>query len=97
LTKASDPYDFFPALATLENDAPHAFYMGVELARAQIAFRLGKRYIQDEELKWGAAIPEFADKGKTPAQAAHDLKNNEQHKNAGTTLKASRKKRRKFT
>lgn len=97
MTTANDPYELFPALVTLKNDAPHAFYMGVELARAQIAFQLGKRYIQDEELKWGAAISEYPDKGKASAQAAHDLKNNEQHKSAGATLKASRKKGRKFT
>jgi len=71
--------------------------MGVELARAQIAFQLGKRYIQDEELKWGAAIPEFSDPSKASVQAAHNLKNNEQHRIAGATLKASRKKGRKFT
>jgi hypothetical protein len=27
--------------------------LGVELARAQIAYQLGKRYVQDEELGWG--------------------------------------------
>jgi hypothetical protein len=44
----------FPQLG-LENDASHAFYMGVELARAQIAWQLGKRYVQDQELDWGCA------------------------------------------
>jgi hypothetical protein len=47
--------------------------MGVELARAQIAWQLGKRYAQDEELRWGAAVP--------PRQ--EDLL---QQKGAGTTL-----------
>jgi hypothetical protein len=37
----------------VENDTSHAFYLGVELARAQIAHQLGKRYVQDEELQWG--------------------------------------------
>ena len=27
----------------------------MELARAQIAWQLGKRYVQDEELGWGCA------------------------------------------
>jgi dihydropteroate synthase-like protein len=53
---AADPFDFWPLLA-LEDDAAHAFYLGVELARAQIAWQLGKRYAQDEELRWGAALP----------------------------------------
>lgn len=52
---ATDPYDLFPQLA-VENDAPHAFYLGLELARAQIAWQLGKRYAQDEELKWGCVL-----------------------------------------
>ena len=40
----------------LENDASHAFYLGVELARAQIAWQLKKRYVQDEELSWGVNL-----------------------------------------
>ena len=42
-------------------DASHAFYLGVELARAQIAFQLGKRYVQDRELDWGVAVPRAAE------------------------------------
>ena len=53
---AADPFAFWP-LPELEDDAAHAFYLGVELARAQIAWQLGKRYAQDEELRWGAAVP----------------------------------------
>ena len=30
-------------------------YLGAELARAEIAWQLGKRYAQDEELDWGVA------------------------------------------
>ena len=48
----SDPFRLYPHLK-VENDASHAFYLGVELARAQIAWQLGKRYVQDEELNWG--------------------------------------------
>lgn len=47
-----DPFAFYPDLG-VEDDASHAFYLGVELARAQIAHQLGKRYVQDEELSWG--------------------------------------------
>lgn len=55
INSSSDPFALFPLLKELENDASHAFYMGVELARAQIALQLGKRYRQDEELDWGVA------------------------------------------
>jgi len=49
-----DPFELWPQLR-LQDDAPHAFYMGVELARAEIAWRLGKRYVQDQPLEWGCA------------------------------------------
>lgn len=60
LLKAEDPYDLFPRLA-VDDDAPHAFYLGLELARAEIAWQLGKRYIQDEPLDWGCVRPRPAD------------------------------------
>jgi hypothetical protein len=50
-----DPFAFFPSL-DLEGDAGHAFYMGVQLARAEIAWRLGKRFDQDEALDWGCEV-----------------------------------------
>jgi hypothetical protein len=30
--------------------------MGVELAHAELAWRLGKRYVQDQSLNWGCAV-----------------------------------------
>ncbi len=51
---ASDPFDLFEGL-DVDSDGGHAFYLGVELARAQIAWQLGKRYLQDNELEWGVA------------------------------------------
>ncbi len=50
-----DPYDFFPNIE-VDGDTSHAFYLGVELARAQIALQLGKNYDQDNELSWGVAV-----------------------------------------
>jgi len=50
-----DPFELWPQLG-LEGDAAHAFYMGVELARAQIAWQLGKRHVQDQPLDWGCAV-----------------------------------------
>ena len=52
-----DPFDFFPHLG-VEQDGGHAFYLGVELARAQIARQIGKRYVQDQPLKWGCLVHE---------------------------------------
>ncbi len=54
LRTATDPFKLFAHLG-LEHDGSHAFYLGVELARAQIAWQLGKRYVQDSELDWGIA------------------------------------------
>ena len=50
--QSADPFALYPHLK-VDNDASHAFYLGVELARAQIAWQLGKRYAQDQELTWG--------------------------------------------
>jgi dihydropteroate synthase-like protein len=73
---AADAFALFPALRDAV-DVPHAFYLGVELARAQIAFQLGKRYVQDRELDWGVAVPRapeeldrFAAPGATLAKGA---------------------------
>jgi dihydropteroate synthase len=52
---AADPFDLYPKLG-VEQDGGHAFYLGVELARAQIAWQLGKRYAQDEPLRWGCIV-----------------------------------------
>lgn len=50
----ADPFDLFPHLS-VENDGSHAFYLGFELAKAHIAWQLGKRYVQDRPLDWGCA------------------------------------------
>jgi len=51
---AIDPFDIYPKL-NVSDDAGHAFYLGVELARAETAWQLGKRFNQDEALNWGCA------------------------------------------
>ncbi len=78
-----DPFKIFPQLGLLQSDAPHAFYMGVELARAQIAWQLGKRYVQDEELNWGVAVPPERQGEKADMHA---------YKGEGSTLPARRRK-----
>lgn len=97
LATGDDPFSLFPKLELLQDDAPHAFYMGVELAKARIAWQLGKRYSQDEELAWGAAVaPAGASEQEDLSRAAHNLKGKEtDYKAAGSTLKASRNKRNK--
>jgi hypothetical protein len=54
LFEATDPFTLYPHLK-VDDDASHAFYLGVELARAQIAWQLNKRYVQDQVLEWGVA------------------------------------------
>ncbi|HET8747312.1 MAG TPA: DUF6513 domain-containing protein [Ramlibacter sp.] len=65
---AQDPFALWPRLR-LDHDAGHAFYLGVETARAQIAWQLGKRYVQDQPLDWGCAVeraPEDLQRWKAP-------------------------------
>ncbi|QSN63199.1 DUF6513 domain-containing protein [Caballeronia sp. M1242] len=52
---ATDPFALYPDLK-LEADGGHAFYMGVQLARAEIAWQLGKRFDQDQALDWGCEV-----------------------------------------
>ena len=95
LVTGQDPYELFPALELLKADAPHAFYMGVELAKAETALKLGKRYLQDGELDWGVAVvPQALDQLALRTKSAHDLKsrNAQEYKTAGTTLQAGKRK-----
>lgn len=64
-----DPFKLYPHLK-VDDDASHAFYLGVELARAQIAWQLKKRYVQDEELEWGVNSAESDQAGKTAHREA---------------------------
>jgi dihydropteroate synthase-like protein len=78
---APEPYALFPTL-NVEADGSHAFYLGVELAKAQIAWQLGKRYVQDQLLGWGCAVD----------ASAEDLT---KLKEAGTTLQAKQQQEKK--
>ncbi|MEJ0074436.1 MAG: DUF6513 domain-containing protein [Alphaproteobacteria bacterium] len=59
----------------VERDGAHAFYLGAELMKAEITWRLGKRYAQDEPLDWGSA-------------ADHPIEDRTRLKAAGHTLRA---------
>ncbi|SAL60195.1 hypothetical protein AWB73_06693 [Caballeronia turbans] len=52
---AVDPFALYPELR-VETDGGHAFYLGVQLARAEIAWQLGKRFDQDQPLDWGCEV-----------------------------------------
>ncbi|ODN71347.1 hypothetical protein [Methylobrevis pamukkalensis] len=69
----TDAFDFFPDLG-VETDGGHAFYLGAELARAEIAFALGKRYAQDNPLDWGAAADKRTEDTTRLQEAGHTLK-----------------------
>ena len=93
-----NPFELFPKLDPLQDDAPHAFYMGVELAKAQIAWQLGKNYMQDEELDWGACVDTKTEEQKDQdSRAAHTMKDlrkeSAEYKAEGSTLKASRNRK----
>jgi len=51
---ARDPFDLFPKLG-VEADGAHAFYLGYELAKAEVAMQLAKRYVQDVPLDWSVS------------------------------------------
>ena len=71
---ASDALSLFAKLG-VETDGAHAFYLGTELAKAETAFRLGKRYEQDESLDWGVAADKPAPEDVTRLAApGHTLK-----------------------
>jgi len=38
-------------------EASQAFYLGRELEKALLAVRLGKKYSQEDELRWGYLTP----------------------------------------
>ena len=69
---AQDAFDLFAKLG-VEKDGAHAFYLGAELAKAEIAFRLAKRYAQDEPLDWGVAADAPADDKTRLKEAGHTL------------------------
>lgn len=75
LMEGQEPFEFYPGLG-VETDGGHAFYLGVELARAEIAHKLGKRYTQDQPLNWACAVED------EPHQATVDPHD---YKPAGTT------------
>lgn len=65
-------FDLYPKL-DLGDDSAHAFYLAAELARAEMAWQLGKRYAQDEPLDWGVAADAPAEDKTRLKAAGHTL------------------------
>jgi dihydropteroate synthase-like protein len=70
-----DAFSLFPKLS-VEADGAHAFYLGAELAKAEIAYALGKRYTQDEPLEWGCAVDTLEEDKARLREAGHTLRKN---------------------
>jgi dihydropteroate synthase-like protein len=49
--KGSSPKDIFRQLKV--EDVGEGFYLGAELEKASLAIQLGKRYVQEQDLRWG--------------------------------------------
>ena len=73
--------------------------MGVELAKAHIALQLGKRYVQDELLDWGAAVSDSPEEEQEElSKAAHTLgEGKSEYKKAGSTLQAGRARKKNIS
>jgi dihydropteroate synthase-like protein len=70
---ARDALSLFSKLG-VEGDASHAFYLGTELMKAEIAWKLGKRYSQDERLDWGCAVDQEDQAMTRLRQVGHTLR-----------------------
>jgi dihydropteroate synthase-like protein len=70
---AQDAFALFARLGVAQ-DGAHAFYLGAELMRAEIAWRLGKRYAQDEPLDWGSAVDRPTEDLTRLREAGHTLR-----------------------
>jgi dihydropteroate synthase-like protein len=69
---ATDAMSLYPKLGVAA-DGAHAFYLGTELMKAEIAWRLGKRYAQDAPLGWGSAV-DRPDDGAASSATGHALR-----------------------
>jgi dihydropteroate synthase-like protein len=70
---ARSAMDLFDKLR-VGNDGAHAFYLGTELMKAEISWLLGKRYVQDAPLDWGAAADLPTEDLTRLAKAGHTLR-----------------------
>jgi hypothetical protein len=69
---ARDAMSLYPKLGVAA-DGAHAFYLGTELMKAEIAWRLGKRHAQDSALAWGCAVDQPSEDPTRPSAAGPTL------------------------
>jgi dihydropteroate synthase-like protein len=81
---APDAMSLFASLG-VEKDGAHAFYLGTELMKAETAFRLGKRYRQDEPLDFGAAIDQSVEDAARFKEIGHTLRKTSEKPDAADT------------
>ncbi len=70
---ATDAMSLFPRL-DVAHDGAHAFYLGAELMKAELAYKLGKRYRQDEPLDFGVALDIDEDETTRFKEAGHTMR-----------------------
>lgn len=68
-----DAFDFFPHIE-VGDDIGHAFYLGAELQKAEIAWSLGKRYVQDNPIDFGVGAETREEDRTRLEKAGHTLK-----------------------
>jgi len=68
-----DALSLFPKLGVAA-DGAHAFYLGTELMKAELAYKLGKRYAQDEPLDWGCGVDRSQEDLTRLREAGHTLR-----------------------
>jgi dihydropteroate synthase len=88
----TDPFEFYPQLQ-VKDDPGHAFYLGVELARAEVAWQLGKRYTQDEDLNWGCAVEQVEEDLTHQKAEGTTMKKRQSARACGTADKPAKKTR----
>jgi dihydropteroate synthase-like protein len=81
---AQDAMSLFASLG-VEKDGAHAFYLGTELMKAETAFKLGKRYRQDEPLDFGVAAPKNAEDDTRFKEIGHTLRKSGEKADAADT------------
>lgn len=69
----TDAMSLFPHL-NVAQDGAHAFYLGAELMKAELAYKLGKRYRQDEPLDFGAAIDKHEEDAARFKEMGHTMR-----------------------
>jgi len=91
IINANNPFELFPDLDLLQEDAPHAFYMGVELELEWgVATEPEETSNSEEQSRAAHALKEGKQKGQGTGQGIG--KSSTEYKSAGSTLQTKKKK-----